>query len=170
MHAPATLRGLVLQTSEVGGLFAQLLNDDLQWLESLLPCGFAATPELREQMSLLRTFSKTSWAAKVAKAIRASICVRIQMNCSYVLPMDHCLVEGRGSFNCDVCAKEFSTAAALAGHRAKVHGIKNPIRLHLTTTFCEACLLQVHSRERLVYHVKRNPRCADFCLHVPPVS
>ena len=71
---------------------------------------------------------------------------------------------------CIDCNATFATPAALASHRHRRHGIKNTLRLFFSGTCCQACMLEFHSRERLLYHLKQARSCRDFVLLQPPLT
>lgn len=73
---------------------------------------------------------------------------------------------------CYFCGQGFRSKQALSVHACKLHGIQRPIRRYITTTHCCACLLEFHTRERLISHIsEKSPVCASyFVANITPLS
>jgi len=67
---------------------------------------------------------------------------------------------------CDQCEKACATKQALSVHRWRKHGMKRYERLLVSTTFCEICLLEFHSRQRLLNHVAEKSDICRQCYHL----
>ena len=66
--------------------------------------------------------------------------------------------------------KILRSCQALAVHKFKKHGIKRQIRYHVgDITACPACMMQFHTRERLLTHLgSKSPICSQFVIdHFP---
>merc|ERR1712014_562909 len=70
-----------------------------------------------------------------------------------------------------MCTRAFRTKAALATHMYRSHGLKNQVRRLASTTHCLCCLVEFHSRERLVYHLAQAIKCsAWFNANMAPMT
>ena len=81
---------------------------------------------------------------------------------SLELPCVHCQAAG--------IDRTFRNKQLLAIHSYKHHGIKHYIRRYVTITQCSACLLEFHTRERLIAYLRDkapNFRLYYFCAIDP---
>jgi len=60
---------------------------------------------------------------------------------------------------CDECEKAFATKQALAVHGFNVHGSHAAARWHVSTTHCPVCLLEFHTRDRVIAHFYKSAVC-----------
>ena len=68
-------------------------------------------------------------------------------------------------FACDVCDIMLASKQQLCLHRFKKHGLKSIERKYLATTHCPICLMEFHTRERVLNHVKfRSDICRELSL------
>ena len=74
------------------------------------------------------------------------------------------------SQSCCDCGAAFASLQALSVHRARKHGWRNDVRIHVDTTFCTVCLLEFHARNRVVNHLAYgSPTCLANLLSRGPV-
>ena len=66
-------------------------------------------------------------------------------------------------FKCGTCSRNFESLQLLTLHDFHVHGNKHIINQIVSTTFCEICLVQLHTRERLLNHVKGHKGRPNIC-------
>ena len=72
---------------------------------------------------------------------------------------------------CEECERAFATKQALAVHRFKVHEGHAPARWHVSTTHCPVCLLEFHTRDRVVAHFDKSAVCkCNLLLGHPRLS
>ena len=57
------------------------------------------------------------------------------------------------AFPCEACGQNFSTKQQLATHIYRQHGVKHPARYLVDGTSCPICLLEFHTRTRLIAHI-----------------
>ena len=75
------------------------------------------------------------------------------------------------SLPCPICQKSLNPNQALAVHSFRVHQIRKPVRRHIYHTLCCACLLELHTRDRVLAHIVRSPACHAFQLeHIVAMS
>ena len=60
-------------------------------------------------------------------------------------------------FPCPSCEKVFDSEAALRTHQWHRHDRWSSLRSRVCTTFCVCCLVDFHSVDRLMKHLRRNP-------------
>ena len=65
--------------------------------------------------------------------------------------------------SCDVCPLSFQSQQALALHKFKAHGVKNPIRQYVDGVHCPVRLKLFWSRERVINHLRYRSK---VCLWV----
>ena len=75
---------------------------------------------------------------------------------------------------CHLCDHlPFATHQQVMLHLFVEHQVKNLVHSRVTTTFCEICLLQFHTRTRLIEHIKGHKGRGTICLNnyfdIPPV-
>jgi len=74
-------------------------------------------------------------------------------------------------FMCMQCGRCFASNMAVATHRAKAHGYRNPWALRVAGSFCSHCGTDYHTRPRLLQHLSRttfrSTACADAVLTLP---
>ena len=75
-------------------------------------------------------------------------------------------------WSCSECDRGFHCKRGPASHQFKIHGKRSAWRKYLHDTFCPACLVQFHTRERLLQHVAHNrPACGELILRtIDPMS
>ena len=69
------------------------------------------------------------------------------------------LSTGERPATCPTCRSSFLSDAALASHRAKVHGQRAPSAAAVGTA-CQVCMKQFWSTQRLRQHLRRSDKCA----------
>ena len=72
-------------------------------------------------------------------------------------------------FTCDCgeCTYICESVQALSWHKYDKHGVQHEARKYITTTFCECCLTDFHSRSRILTHViQSSARCRAFYSQV----
>ena len=75
------------------------------------------------------------------------------------------------SFQCTICSHlPFQTKQQLMTHMCAAHRVKHDILVRVSTTHCEICLIQFHSRARLLQHLKKKPKniCRENYFDFPP--
>ena len=55
---------------------------------------------------------------------------------------------------CPECGHLFEGLRALGPHRYRVHGVRRLVRDYVDGTVCGACLMEFHSRRRLIHHLQ----------------
>ena len=71
---------------------------------------------------------------------------------------------------CIECDAVFGTASALASHRHRKHNIKNVLRFYVRGTMCLKCMLELHTRERHLYHLKKARACREYTMSQEPLT
>ena len=86
------------------------------------------------------------------------------------VPLKPAKVQSALSFQCHMCSRCFPSNQTRALHLFKVHGVKSDVRLRIDTTHCPVCMLQFHTRERVLNHVKfRSKVCRTYICDGPPI-
>ena len=94
-----------------------------------------------------------------------------QANASYCAILQPNRREAMEPQICPVCQYSASSKQVLSMHMLRKHATKKSIRQFTSSTYCFGCLLELHSRERLVKHVSDNERCKNFYLEsVDPIT
>ena len=86
------------------------------------------------------------------------------------LPVSTPRIVGLEHVRCSVCDEEFSSKQACAAHSYRAHGVKCQERLHNCATSCPRCLVEVHTRQRILDHLRGNSDCRVFVLGLPSVD
>ena len=99
---------------------------------------------------------------------------RLQLKASWATTA--ALKETDAAFSCHLCDYDgayrppFKSHQALAVHMCKQHGIRHIAHVLVDTTHCPICLLQFHSRVRLLAHLmEKNPFCLNQLKRSDPV-
>ena len=58
------------------------------------------------------------------------------------------------SRSCAICNTSFLTVQKLKLHQYRVHGIKHPLRRHITGNSCPCCLRYFHTRNTVLHHLR----------------
>ena len=70
---------------------------------------------------------------------------------------------------CAECGLRCRNRQVLGAHRSQKHGIRRLTRQYVDGTHCPACLLEFHSRDRLIQHLERaSLECREFVLTERP--
>eukprot|EP00973_Karenia_brevis_P070216 9759235-Karenia_brevis.AAC.1 len=74
--------------------------------------------------------------------------------------------------SCAECDCLFDTQQALSAHMARKHDVKAETRWHWGETFCPCCMLEFHSRERVIAHLQHKAKstCKNFVLSLPRIA
>eukprot|EP00971_Amphidinium_carterae_P170106 3370412-Amphidinium_carterae.1 len=67
-------------------------------------------------------------------------------------------------FPCPLCTFGGKTAAGLAMHSRRKHGLQSPLSIRLRTAQCPACLMWCENRNRALDHLKDSKRCGRYVL------
>ena len=72
-------------------------------------------------------------------------------------------------FQCYICNKQFYSLQSFSLHQFKAHGIRNLCRQYVAGSVCPLCLVNFHTRERLLNHVRyRSIICRKYVMKGPP--
>ena len=75
-------------------------------------------------------------------------------------------------FSCQDCPKCFNSFQQLQLHRFSKHGCVHPLHMAAKDTHCPICLLQFHTRHRLLEHIKykgKKRHCTALLSSRPPI-
>ena len=75
------------------------------------------------------------------------------------LPMDPHQKTSSERWQCDLCAKVFTSTRALAMHASREHGYRKKVRYYAAGTTCPVCCQLFHTRNRLAIHLEKNHKC-----------
>eukprot|EP00971_Amphidinium_carterae_P328461 6460352-Amphidinium_carterae.2 len=67
-------------------------------------------------------------------------------------------------FPCTLCDFQSKSAAGLAMHARRKHGLQTPLSLRLRTAKCPACLMWCENRHRALDHLKISKRCGRYVM------
>ena len=69
-----------------------------------------------------------------------------------------------GAHQCIDCGDNFASGRALGSHRRAKHGVRNDIRLFVSSAVCPACGINFQQRLRCIAHLsdKRRPKCTAW--------
>ena len=116
-------------------------------------------------MAMVAPFSRRKWAAKISRAVAADValgaCIENKASADSA---------GGNDWMCLECDVVFSSRAAYESHRYRTHGFRNVLRYHISETWCPCCLMQFHTRERVIYHLKKSVRCQAHVLQCPALT
>lgn len=145
---PRALVVFLDHSAQVDGSWIQLFASDLKWVCQHLPTssdlgssdlyGWAqfALREPSDHRSLVsRTCTATAGSHITDRGVSSSIQSSFQPSV------------------CPDCSRSFSPNAAMQSHRARAHGSRNIRRRFALSTSCTVCLLEFHTRDRLVHHL-----------------
>ena len=72
-------------------------------------------------------------------------------------------------FVCHECGAQCAGKQVLAAHRWTKHGTMRPTREYVDGTHCVVCMLEFHTRDRLVQHLERSsPQCGAYTMNTLP--
>ena len=69
------------------------------------------------------------------------------------------------AFQCHMCPARFASKQALAAHSFQRHNTISPTRALLDVTHCPACLMEFHSRSRVIAHVNEKLKRCRRAIH-----
>ena len=72
------------------------------------------------------------------------------------------LMQAGERFSCSLCSAVFASKPALATHRARKHWELSEVRKYITSTRCDVCSLECHTRYHIIAHVAFK---SPICLH-----
>ena len=153
-RAPAALQALLCQARPCPRSWLRALEEDLVWFAGLggddqrlraqaFPLWWAAFR--RELQAYRRAF---------LAAARSQPARQTQIWATSAAERE--LVE---QHPCGQCGKVFATRQALAVHGFQAHGGSTAARWHARTTFCPVCLLEFHTRDRVITHFSQSSVC-----------
>ena len=73
------------------------------------------------------------------------------------------------NFSCNICGAVRPTLKDINLHKFLSHGIRNPMYLYVDTTVCPVCLVEHHTRERVLTHIKKAKTCHGILLDRGPI-
>ena len=164
--APAAVQALLCQARPCPRSWLRALEEDLVWFAGLgvddqklraqaLPLWWAAFR--REPFAYRRAF---------LVAARSGAARRTQVWATSAAERE--LVE---QHPCGQCGKTFATRQAFAVHDFRAHGTSTAVRWHVSTTFCPVCLLEFHTRDRVIAHFRMSSVCRmNLLLNHPRLS
>ena len=130
------------------------VEDDLKWLSDAEFANFDAN-ELNVE-NIQSIVSQKCFRGNIVKC--ANLCSSNQFSPTRLVKE----TIGLCSHGCDQCDSIFLTKQKLMLHAFKKHGTVDPIHFCITGTKCLSCMLEFHTRVRLVNHVKRRTACWDL--------
>ena len=153
-RAPAALQALLCQARPCPRSWLRALEEDLVWFAGL----GGDDQRLRAQAFPLwwAAFRRESQAYRRAflAAARSEPARQTQIWATSAAERE--LVE---QHPCGQCGKVFATRQALAVHGFQAHGGSTAARWHARTTFCPVCLLEFHTRDRVITHFSQSSVC-----------
>ena len=154
---------IILNSSRAPGTWASTIEGDLRWL-CQAPAFEACTGyDLEKWFNVIyeNAAGFTNSMHKFCRLPYANIC------CQWAV--GNALKSLTETFACPLCNKTFLGKQAYALHKFKSHGIKCIERLYLDTTFCPICLIEFHTRERALNHIRyRSSVCRVNLMMKPP--
>merc|ERR1711884_210723 len=73
------------------------------------------------------------------------------------------------TYHCYECGRSFRTKQALAVHAFNKHGQRRNIRRKVAGGMCCSCLMQFHTRIRLLNHLtEKSPICHEYYMSALP--
>ena len=73
------------------------------------------------------------------------------------------------SFQCEFCNVVKPSLKEINLHKFLCHGIKNPMFLYVDSSVCPICLVEHHTRERVITHIKKAKTCHAILLNRGPI-
>jgi hypothetical protein len=87
-------------------------------------------------------------------------CQKPFANLAGEVPKKPCLQHLGSIIDCQTCGLGFGSLQQPNLHMFKAHGVRNPLRVYVSTTHCCVCLKEFHTRERALNHVRyRSATC-----------
>ena len=151
---PVALIPFLDHTLQYKSSWLQLVHEDLQWISLHLP-----------PSSLLSVDGIFQWAQMASRSPSEfrSIVARTCLSAIGSSSSDWGITPGVSTsldpVSCPDCARSFPSKAAMISHCCRVHGTRSEKRRYAPGTSCTVCLLEFHTRDRLVHHFRRNGTC-----------
>ena len=125
-----------------------LVSSDFEWLSSCdlpdpVPC---------VALSDWLAFARSSYKASRRAVLRACDEVKVSEDASWTRNVSHDNLSR--DWICESCSCSFPTKQLLGTHMWKVHHVRRATRSHVDGTHCPACLLEFHTRDRLLRHLE----------------
>ena len=80
-----------------------------------------------------------------------------------------CIRAEISDFRCEICNVVKPTLKEMNLHKFLCHGIHNPTYLYVDTTVCPICLVEHHTRERILTHIEKSKHCHGISLNRGPI-
>ena len=115
-------------------------------------------------------FARSSYKASRRAVLRACDEVKVSEDASWTRNVSHDNLSR--DWICESCSCSFPTKQLLGTHMWKVHHVRRATRSHVDGTHCPACLLEFHTRDRLLRHLEdKSPICRSYVLeHLPKLE
>ena len=68
-------------------------------------------------------------------------------------------------YACNQCPATFATLQRLHAHQTQSHNYRRPEARYADDTYCRACMLQLHTRARVIAHLVRHRQCFAAYQH-----
>ena len=169
LQGPAETWSLLKTELAWKGSWLEMIHEDLRWMKKLLPEELPEEdPEKGAEIWSTHICAKKRWKKTVARAAEMSKMYRRNdqqvedWQESFWKRMEQAGLrrvheekdkEISKNWACDVCGQRFHTLQQVAAHQFDKHRIRNDARRYARTTHCEVCLMEYHSRTRLVRHL-----------------
>ena len=137
----------------------KLVASDFVWLsecnsESRLPC--VALPDWC-------SFAQCHYRAARRAVLHACRDVKTGNASAWTKNLSHAQLDSK--WDCELCDRSFPSKQRLGSHMANDHLCFRASRSYIDTTHCPACMLEFHTRDRLIRHLEdKSPRCRAFVL------
>ena len=73
------------------------------------------------------------------------------------------------SYTCDICNEVKPSLKEINLHKFLCHGIRNPMYRYVDSSVCPICLVEHHTRERVLTHIKKAKTCHSILLQRGPI-
>ena len=140
-------------------LFDELLTDACRQAMALLPVCSQPDSRVPTMLSIRHFLPQLVQACRYLSRWGTGQAVLVEVWHDVVQPRAKLVLGDPGEFRCHMCSACLPSGHALAAHIHRKHSVVNCLTRYTNGTVCLWCHVDMHSTDRLKYHLRTTPGC-----------
>ena len=142
-----------------GTEWCQLLADACRQVMALLPVCTQPSSRIPTLLSLRHFLPQIVQACRYLSRWGTGQAALVEVWHDVVRPRAKLILGAHGEFRCHMCSACLPSCHALAAHIHRKHSVVNCLTRYTNGTVCLWCHVDMHSTDRLKYHLRTTPTC-----------
>ena len=142
-----------------GTEWCQLLADACRQVIALLPVCTQPSSRVPTLLSLRHFLPQIVQACRYLSRWGTGQAALVEVWHDVVRPRAKLVLGAQGEFRCHMCSACLPSCHALAAHIHRKHSVVNCLTRYTNGTVCLWCHVDMHSTDRLKYHLRTTPAC-----------